>query len=365
MKRSSLVIGAFLSSLALSTWGGEPARCLAFVRSDPDGATVLLGLSEIEFGKTPCLLRDLPAVGIPLKIELEGYWPHTGTLALRPGRVARVTVRLEKVKTGLQVKSRPRGAEVYVDGTSRGLTPTEIRGIPPGRHQVKLKKEGYRAWETEVNISPGGGIITVEGQLVEGLDVESAGPAAAERSPREVEALGKQLLPIRELIAAGRYSEAQTQLLFVAFPADVREETSSRLERILGLRKKANERLRAGTVEIALRSIAPQSTVTGGITEMGDSGVKVISKGPGMSVKVSVHWNSLSKGAHLDLIRRCLAEDDVKGRQAFVELAAEAGDLARAAEAVNELKQLGADTAALVTYLGRVGIELGRNPLGP
>ncbi|MGE0703376.1 MAG: PEGA domain-containing protein [Vicinamibacterales bacterium] len=56
----------------------------------------------------------------------------------------------------LQVDSRPSGAEVFVDGRSRGRTPLQIEGVPVGDHGVRLALEGYVEWLAAVQITSGG-----------------------------------------------------------------------------------------------------------------------------------------------------------------------------------------------------------------
>ena len=43
----------------------------------------------------------------------------------------------------LEVKSSPDGAEVWVDGKRRGVTPLTVRGLGPGEHQLTLRLPGY------------------------------------------------------------------------------------------------------------------------------------------------------------------------------------------------------------------------------
>jgi len=59
-------------------------------------------------------------------------------------------------KTGnLNVTSNPSGANVFVDGISRGLTPIYITGLSVGKHSVLLTKESFKDYKKTVSISAG------------------------------------------------------------------------------------------------------------------------------------------------------------------------------------------------------------------
>ncbi len=54
----------------------------------------------------------------------------------------------------LDVRSDPSGAQVYLDGTYRGLTPL-VAATAPGRHRIEVKKAGYRPYQATVRLAPG------------------------------------------------------------------------------------------------------------------------------------------------------------------------------------------------------------------
>ena len=55
----------------------------------------------------------------------------------------------------LQIDSRPRGAQVFVDGRFVGRTPVVAPGIHPGQHMVRMQMAGHRQWATAVTVGPG------------------------------------------------------------------------------------------------------------------------------------------------------------------------------------------------------------------
>lgn len=54
----------------------------------------------------------------------------------------------------LAIESSPRGAEVYLDGSFVGSTPLRVESRP-GRRTVRIEADGYYAFETQLQLSPG------------------------------------------------------------------------------------------------------------------------------------------------------------------------------------------------------------------
>lgn len=61
----------------------------------------------------------------------------------------------------LYIRSNPSAADVYVDGVSYGITPRKVTGVPPGLRTVKLTKEGYADYVTQVQVSTTGMTVVV------------------------------------------------------------------------------------------------------------------------------------------------------------------------------------------------------------
>ena len=61
----------------------------------------------------------------------------------------------------LGITSNPAGADIQVDGTFVGNTPSTI-GVSPGDHTIDVSKTGYKTWERKIKITTGKIDITAD-----------------------------------------------------------------------------------------------------------------------------------------------------------------------------------------------------------
>jgi hypothetical protein len=54
----------------------------------------------------------------------------------------------------LQVTSTPAAADIEIDGSFVGNTPSAV-GVAPGQHQLSVKKTGFKPWERKITVSSG------------------------------------------------------------------------------------------------------------------------------------------------------------------------------------------------------------------
>jgi hypothetical protein len=129
----------------------------------------------------------------------------------------------------IEVTTVPPGAELWLDGEYRGLTPAAIPGVPAGRHTVGLRMNGYESLTYPVTVAAGSvaGITTtlVSGQKP--LPVTSATAATPPGGLPQIRVDGYWTYP------AGRTGTANPVPLLVhteAFntgTADAREVTAA------------------------------------------------------------------------------------------------------------------------------------------
>jgi hypothetical protein len=54
----------------------------------------------------------------------------------------------------IYILTNPSGAEVYIDGMLRGTAPLVIESLT-GEHTLKIRKQGYKEYSAEVELSAG------------------------------------------------------------------------------------------------------------------------------------------------------------------------------------------------------------------
>jgi len=67
----------------------------------------------------------------------------------------------EMTSAKLQLSSNPAGADIEVDGSFMGNTPSAI-SLKPGEYVVAIKKTGYKNWEKKVKVAGGDINLTAE-----------------------------------------------------------------------------------------------------------------------------------------------------------------------------------------------------------
>jgi hypothetical protein len=91
----------------------------------------------------------------PRNVEARSVTPKPEPLVTRQrapiGRPERIP---QSTLTGLYVRSRPSGANVYLDDKLVSTTPFQLSDIVPGRYTIRIDLTGYRTWSAPVSIEP-------------------------------------------------------------------------------------------------------------------------------------------------------------------------------------------------------------------
>lgn len=126
------------------------------VSSTPPGAAVYL--DERDSGlKTPATLPQLPAGKIyKIGLFLPGYDFVTRQVKVQAGKLLRLDQALSPTPPVVNVTSEPPGAEVFVDGLSRGLTPLTLTDLlPEQEYLIRLTLPGHVPLEQRAGFAAG------------------------------------------------------------------------------------------------------------------------------------------------------------------------------------------------------------------
>jgi len=165
------------------------------------------------------------------------------TAEVKIGYLGEVTVKAGE----LEVKSKPSGAKVYMDGKEAGETPVILSGVVPGRHQIRVIKEGYdpfevmevlgverkeiiaslkktvRGGDLAVHTAPPGATIYLEGKLVGTSPYDGKGLSPGTYRIRVIKE-GFETWERVENVEAGKRVEVIAQLKVKGADLEVRSE---------------------------------------------------------------------------------------------------------------------------------------------
>lgn len=122
------------------------------VLTEPAGLRVAVDGRDLGI-VTPGQRDDLQAGQHRVEVrDGEGRVVMRRTLELHSGRMEKLRLDVEKLPTRLEVRSRPEGAEVRVNGMMRGATPVTVERLPAGATKVEIRKPGCDSATEQVEI---------------------------------------------------------------------------------------------------------------------------------------------------------------------------------------------------------------------
>ena len=143
------------------------------IRSDPP--TAFVTINEIPKGVTPLeiKLNCDKTKDYKIKISYPGYQAQTKDIECGYIRGAKKEIffELEPGKdttsgetpsvpqnpgdfTSIKIKSMPSEAEIYLDNKMIGTSPLIKKKIKPGAHLLEVRKQGFKTWREEIQITP-------------------------------------------------------------------------------------------------------------------------------------------------------------------------------------------------------------------
>ena len=124
-----------------------------YANSEPNGAGIYL--DENYKGQTPQTIPNVPIGEHTLKLSKDGYEEISHTITVASDQTTTFSKSLTGETGSISVSSNPSGAEVYIDGIYKGLTPKTISDVPVGKHVIVLAKPGYETASSEITVSSG------------------------------------------------------------------------------------------------------------------------------------------------------------------------------------------------------------------
>lgn len=115
------------------------------------------------------------APGIYLvEIEKEGHKKYTESVELGKNGHKDLNIdKLEPVYGSINIDYKPIGATILIDGKDYGTTPTVVRDLIVGKHNVTVSKDGYQSYSGSVSINEGT-VARLEGTLAQKTSTTSS-----------------------------------------------------------------------------------------------------------------------------------------------------------------------------------------------
>jgi hypothetical protein len=108
-------------------------------------------------GYTPLTIK-VPRGPVKLILELKGWKPVEENLDVRKSQSLTFTMERAPQMAHLDIDATPEsgaaGAEVFIDGVDRGTAPNSFE-LPAGRHQIELRKPGYKPFSDWLDVAEG------------------------------------------------------------------------------------------------------------------------------------------------------------------------------------------------------------------
>jgi len=147
------LVAATAAAAVFGTLSLAGAPLLAPVRVESAPARASVFVDNVFRGVTPVTIDDLAPGAHALRIEKADFEPFFAVLgAAAPA----MPVRLRPSPGGeLVVRSKPAGAEVFVDGHRSGVTPFRLAGIRVGAHVLRVEKADHVPWSGTVLVRNG------------------------------------------------------------------------------------------------------------------------------------------------------------------------------------------------------------------
>jgi hypothetical protein len=112
-----------------------------YIESDPSGATVKIDGKQID-GKTPLLLEHFPTGYKLIEVSKDEYFGETKTTLL-PYDMNKVLIKMNNCFGSIKVITEPEGADVFIGGCKRDVSPCKVDSVLNGINSILLKKEGF------------------------------------------------------------------------------------------------------------------------------------------------------------------------------------------------------------------------------
>ncbi len=131
----------------------DPVTGILLLTTDPTPCEV--SLKGVSLGATPLLVTTLESGTHRLTFASPGYQTKEVEVTLEGRTPVKQAVALMSDSGTIALTSDPAGAEVFVNGISRGHTPCHVDRIPGGTVTLEIKADGFQPHTREFSLAAG------------------------------------------------------------------------------------------------------------------------------------------------------------------------------------------------------------------
>ena len=124
----------------------EKAKGGLKIYSNPPEAEIFIDGQS--YGSTPKIIKQLSVGDHQLVIKKETFENYSKTVKVNFNSFQKVNATLKKLG-GINIKSNPVNADIFINGKSYGRTPKTIKNLSSGNYKVSVKKDGYVDFQSE------------------------------------------------------------------------------------------------------------------------------------------------------------------------------------------------------------------------
>jgi len=127
-----------------------------FITGTPQDAGIYI--DNIFKGKLPLTIENLRVGSHTLTIRKTGYKEKSENIVIDKNNLLKINIALNDNTEGQSIKiiSKPEGAEIYLDVDYLGKTPLTLTLSEKGRHRLKITKNGFLDYNSNINIGTNG-----------------------------------------------------------------------------------------------------------------------------------------------------------------------------------------------------------------
>ncbi len=157
LARTAVVLAAFAALLMAGSAFAVPKTTVVGLATNPPGAeaTLLEPAPAQLLGITPLPKAKLPQGPVKIQFRLNGYQDKVETFTIGPKPMTFTVELVRKIAPAtldLGGDASAQGADITVDGDGKGKLPQKVQ-VPPGRHQIVVKKAGFQPWEKWADVT--------------------------------------------------------------------------------------------------------------------------------------------------------------------------------------------------------------------